>query len=166
MLIENILRSARKANGEVTNKLSEKNSSNVLVSGQKEKKWYEKTWLICFMLIFFFPLGLIMLWLFGEYSVKAKSVVTLIIVLLLFIGYENNVSPGVSIRSYDVGYLKRGTAWEDEKGKAHYNSKSVKVEIWRQKIVMGDGSELIQIYFLEGENAGEWGYVRDIALQR
>ena len=112
MLIENILRSARKANGEVTNKLSEKNSSNVLVSGQKEKKWYEKTWLICFMLIFFFPLGLIMLWLFGEYSVKAKSVVTLIIVLLLFIGYENNVSPGVSIHNPNSAMTKKNSERE------------------------------------------------------
>lgn len=68
--------------------------------------------------------------------------------------------------TYDIGYLKQGAAWEDETGKAHYNAKQVKVEIWKQKIVTGGNSNLIQIYFLEGENTGQWGYVREISLSR
>ena len=68
--------------------------------------------------------------------------------------------------AYDIGYLKQGTAWEDETGKAHYNAKQVKVEIWKQKIVTGGKGNLIQIYFLEGENTGQWGYVREISLSR
>ena len=67
---------------------------------------------------------------------------------------------------YYEGYLKEGTSWSDENGKMHYNSRRVKVEVWKQKIVTAEGNKLTQIYFLEGSNRGQFGYVKDSTLSR
>ena len=105
---------------------------------------------------------------------------TLMIVLMIFfasVGWNENLSnPGLSSNynissekketSYEIGYLKKGAAWQDEAGKAYYNPEKVKVEVWKQKIVTGTGGKLIQIYFLEGNYIGRWGYVREISLSQ
>ncbi len=48
-------------------------------------KFYEKTWFMWLMLVFFFPVGLFLLWKYSAYSNKAKGIITcLIIGLLIF----------------------------------------------------------------------------------
>lgn len=48
-------------------------------------KFYEKTWFIVLMLILFFPVGLILMWRFGKFSVPQRIIIT--VLLLLFFGW-------------------------------------------------------------------------------
>ena len=67
---------------------------------------------------------------------------------------------------YVEGYLKAGAVWRDLFGNLYKNSYTTKVEIWTQRIVVADGGELIQIYFLEGKYIGFWGYTTENFLSR
>ena len=147
-------------------------SSNTSPEEQDKSKWYEKTWLIAIMILLVFPVGLILLWSVGRYSKNVKVTVTVLVAFLIFLGQIGDNSADKPLHgtyqsgSYDEGYLKSGASWKDINGKSHYNSKKIKVEIWKQRIVVADGGEIIQIYFLEGENAGVWGYVSRDALSK
>lgn len=66
--------------------------------------------------------------------------------------------------SYFEGYLLKGGMWVDQAGTIRRNLKDVRVEIWRTKIVMADGNEITQIFFLEGIYAGMWGYTHEVFL--
>ena len=67
---------------------------------------------------------------------------------------------------YDVGYLLAGTTWVDGNGRSHINSSRVKIEVTSNTVVMANGSSRIQIFFLEGSNAGSWGYVNKNSISR
>lgn len=54
----------------------------------------------------------------------------------------------------------------DDSGRLRKNSRRVKVEVTGNTVVMADGSKRTQIYFLEGNNAGSWGYVTSGSLSR
>lgn len=140
---------------------------------QDDPKWYEKTWLIAILILFVFPVGLIWLWSVGRYSRNVKVAVTVIVAFLVFIGQtgensynKSSVYNKTSTQSNSVGYLRQGATWEDDSGKSHMNSNRVKVEVTGNTIVMSDGSKRVQIYFLEGRNAGSWGYVNSSSLSR
>ena len=126
-------------------------------------KWYEKNWLIWFLLIFLCPVGLIWLWKFARYNVKVKWGVTVVFVLLMLIGYS---SDSAQSNTYEIGYLKRGSTWLDEYKKWNYNPNTVQIEIWNRHIVTSDGETLTQIYFLEGNCKYSWGYTRESSLSR
>lgn len=169
---------------------SDKMSAEIQTQPEQNKKnWYKNTWCVVLFLIIFYPVGLILLWLLPQRSAQLKGLVTIVVVcsavyfnvgnsfLTRFlypppqsaktvqtIEYQS-ISTGQSDK-YVTGYLKQGSAWKDKSGKAYYNTKRVKVEIWNRKIVMADGSKTTQIYFLEGEHAGEWGYAREEFLSR
>ena len=126
-------------------------------------KWYEKNWLIWFLLIFLCPVGLIWLWKFARYSVRVKWGITVVFVLLMLIGYS---SDSVQSNTYEIGYLKRGSTWLDEYRKWNYSPNTIQIEIWNRHIVTSDGETLIQIFFLEGDCKGSWGYTRENFLSR
>src|SRR5699024_11695797 len=49
------------------------------------EKWYEQTWVIVLFLIFFFPVGLFLMWRYGKWTTIVKTIVTVVIdVLFLF----------------------------------------------------------------------------------
>lgn len=65
-----------------------------------------------------------------------------------------------------IGYLKAGANWENDKGTVYKNGKKVKIEMRRVKIVGAKRENLIQIYFLEGVNAGTWGWTYEEYVTR
>lgn len=180
MSIEDIFRAAKKANGENFEKPPEYPPSSPPPQYGSPTKWYEKKWGIALALIICFPLGAILLWQNPRYSNQAKGRVTAGIIFLFlfhcFSTYEPN--PGVEWKqnnqkqqtsdsnTYDIGYLKKGTSWQDENQKWVYNLKDIKVEIWNRHVVTGEGLKLTQIYFLEGEYMGSWGYTRENFLSK
>ena len=107
-----------------------------------------------------------------------KALMIVLILLLAFVGGKEFLNNPSSSSSYNIsseekkpsskiGYLKKGASWQDETGKAYYNREKVKVEIkWTPKLVTETGGDLIQIYFLEGDYSGRWGYVREISLSQ
>lgn len=49
------------------------------------EKWYEQTWVIVLFLIFFFPVGLFLMWRYAKWTTIVKTIVTVVIaVLFLF----------------------------------------------------------------------------------
>lgn len=65
------------------------------------------------------------------------------------------------VSSYVEGYLKKNSPWVDKLGIWRFSSENTRIEIWQQKIIMSGGGEMTQIFFLEGENAGFWGYTTE-----
>ena len=61
--------------------------------------------------------------------------------------------------SHNVAYLIEGARWQDSSGQIYRNSKDIQIEVWSREVVTSEGEKLTQIYFLEGENQGLWGYV-------
>ena len=57
-----------------------------------EKKWYQKTWFMWVMLIFFLPIGLFLMWKYSAYSKKAKIIITAIFALLFIVSMSGNKS--------------------------------------------------------------------------
>lgn len=138
------------------------------------------------MLIICFPLGVILLWKNPRYSNKTKGGITAAILFLILYTplatdkpvSHNAKSTYTQSSAYDdtdkrflsyqgssgcSGYLRQGVKWLDKSGDFHYVSETVMVEIGRQKITASDG-RLTQIYFLEGSNAGSWGYVPESSI--
>ena len=110
-----------------------------------------------------------------RYSNKVKGGITAgIIFLFLFYRYSTCEPPPVPVskqesshtQSYDVGCLRQSATWEDDRGRSHKNSKRVKIEVPGNTIVSADGGRLQQIYFLEGSNAGAWGYVTSGSISK
>ena len=54
------------------------------------KPFYQKTWFIWLMLIIFFPIGAILLWLYGDYSKRTKTIIMVAFLLLFIIGNVTN----------------------------------------------------------------------------
>lgn len=54
------------------------------------KKWYQSALFMWVMLVFFFPIGLFLLWRYSEYSKKAKIIITAFFVILTFISLSGN----------------------------------------------------------------------------
>lgn len=55
-------------------------------AGRKPAAWYELTWAIVVLLVFCFPIGLILVWMNSRFTQKTKIVVTGIVVALFAIG--------------------------------------------------------------------------------
>ena len=51
-----------------------------------EKKWYQKDWGIITLLIFFFPVGLYLVWKKSDWSKKNKVIATICIIVLIGLG--------------------------------------------------------------------------------
>ena len=175
-MFEDILRAAKKANGENFEKPTEYSPPAPLPQYDAPTKWYEKKWGIGLLLIICFPLGAILLWQNPRYSNQVKGGITAgIIFLFLFYRYNIYEPPPPSKHryestytesSYDVSYLPSGALWIDDSGQSRKNSSRVKVEVTDNTVVMADGSKKTQIYFLEGSNAGTWGYVNSSSLSK
>ena len=54
-------------------------NASYLYSGEK---WYTKTWVVILFLIFFFPVGLYLMWRYKDWGTTAKIVVTVVIALI------------------------------------------------------------------------------------
>ena len=57
---------------------------------EMKKKWYQSAVLMWVALIFFFPVGLFLLWKYSTYSKKGKIIITAIIVILAIWGMSGN----------------------------------------------------------------------------
>ncbi|MBZ9691651.1 hypothetical protein [Clostridium sp. M14] len=57
-------------------------------------KWYEKTWVIILFLIFFFPVGLYLMWKYSKWNKAVKVVLTIFFALVIIgnIGKNNTVT--------------------------------------------------------------------------
>ena len=108
---------------------------------------------------------------------KIESIVTikklglglfLILFLIgLFLNSAEFYNPKLEKESFVEGYLKKNATWTDKyedvwhmnklarTGRVHGNSEPVRIEIWND---MPDKDIIVMIYFLEGKNAGRWGY--------
>ena len=185
MSLEDILRAARKANGEPIGKSVSPPPYNPRLEQDEQdehnkKNWYKKTWCIVLFLIVFYPIGLILLWISPRGSLQLKGIVTASIIFsVIYFNVGNSFvirilyPPPVKVErneriyrttetvsSYDTGYLAGGSEWFDGNGNSHYNSRKVKIEITTNSIVTASGTKLWQIYFLEGNYIGSWGYTR------
>ena len=60
------------------------------VKNMSDKKFYKKSWFIILMLIFVFPVGLLLMWMFADWKKGSKIALTIIVLLLLII---SSVSP-------------------------------------------------------------------------
>lgn len=56
----------------------------------QSKKFYQKTWFIWLMLIFFFPVGVFLLWKFSTYSKKARIIISVIFAFLFIFQLTNH----------------------------------------------------------------------------
>lgn len=173
-MFEDMLRAARKANGENFDKPRNYPPPAPPPQYDAPTKWHEKKWGIALALIICFPIGVILLWKNPRYSNKVKGGITAaILFLFLFYRYSTYEPTPAPVskqesytQSYAVGYLRQGATWEDDRGRSHKNSKRVKVEVTGNTIVSAEGGRLQQIYFLEGSNAGSWGYVTSGSISK
>lgn len=50
-------------------------------------KWYKSNWFVILSLIFFFPLGLFLMWYFKKWSLMARIIVTIVIAIISVISF-------------------------------------------------------------------------------
>lgn len=50
-------------------------------------KWYKSSWFVILSLIFFFPLGLFLMWYFKKWSLMARIIVTIVIAIISVISF-------------------------------------------------------------------------------
>lgn len=58
---------------------------------KKIVKWYQKTWIIVLFIIFFFPVGLFLMWKYTDWKKPIKIVVTIVLVVMVFIAGKSGV---------------------------------------------------------------------------
>lgn len=65
---------------------------NLLVETTMEnkKKWYQKTLVILALLVFFFPIGLFLMWKYANWNKSTKWIITGIIASLIFLSASDN----------------------------------------------------------------------------
>lgn len=57
------------------------------------KKWYQKTWAIVLLLVFFFPVGLFLMWKFTNWNKKLKWGITAFFIIMFIIGMVTDDTP-------------------------------------------------------------------------
>lgn len=68
----------------------------------EDKKFYQKSWFMWTMLVFFSPLGLFLLWRYSNYSKKVNAIITGVFAFVIVIGMsssDKNVTPAVTTTS-------------------------------------------------------------------
>ena len=121
-MFEDILRAAKKANGENFDKPP---SYPMVTTPQYDapKKWYEKKWGVGLMLIICFPLGAILLWQNPRYSNAAKGGITVAVVFLIFFVHNNYRSPEKpSSARQNINYTTQSTKTTETTEKTIYAS--------------------------------------------
>lgn len=58
-------------------------SDEIIRQNQEDTKWYEKTWVIAVLCVFFFPVGLFLLWKNNNISMGRKIGVTAIFAIII-----------------------------------------------------------------------------------
>lgn len=75
---------------------------------KENKQIYEKTWFIIFLLIFFFPVGLFLMWKYSHWSKAVKVIVTILIGLMVIFTIVSDNSENNDIGEYD-SYISVGS---------------------------------------------------------
>ncbi len=88
--------------------MASKEAKNNIVNSKnkshKKKKWYEKNGWIIFWLIFFFPVGLILMWRFSNWNKVVKTFISLFIVFSFLSAPSLSKNIEVITLSADTGY--------------------------------------------------------------
>lgn len=58
-------------------------NQNQQFNQQPKKSWYEQTWAIVLLLIFFFPVGLFLMWKYSNWKKPVKIIITVIFALII-----------------------------------------------------------------------------------
>lgn len=82
------------------------------------KKWYQKTGWIIALLIFFFPVGLFLMWKYTNWKKPVKGIVTAFILLFAFIGFASPSLEQITLKAktddtYDINQKVKITATTD-----------------------------------------------------
>ena len=77
----------------------------------ENKKLYQKTWFIWLLTILIWPIGLLLLWKYFDYSKRTKTIITSIVIGLAIIGSfttkdQKNISTETSIPAENIQYSK------------------------------------------------------------
>lgn len=108
-MFEDILRAARKANGETVDTPPKTISALPKTSKYDEpKKWYEKKLGVALALIICFPIGVILLWQNPRYSNGTKGCITSAVIFLILLGYFNGDSTEKTSIQHVESYSKQG----------------------------------------------------------
>lgn len=67
------------------------------------RKWYEKSWVIILFLLFFWPVGLFLMWRFADWSKAAKVVVTIIIAICAIVWLVTILIGGILFALHSTG---------------------------------------------------------------
>lgn len=58
--------------------------------GDKEEKWYSKSWIVILSLIFIYPVGLALMWAFNKWKLWLRVVITIFFLIVYFINFGGN----------------------------------------------------------------------------
>lgn len=66
-------------------------SSNTILKDPGAKKWYQETFWIVFLLVVFWPVGLVLMWK-GDWPMPAKVVVTAVLAVIVVISFNMSMA--------------------------------------------------------------------------
>lgn len=109
-----------------------------------KEKWYQKNWFIIVSLIFFFPVGLTLMWVFKKWNLMARIIVSVIVIVLCIISMS---MPQNDNSSNTVGFEKNNNIesmkHNDSNSKKHVKKQNTKTsedklkESIEQEMTMG-----------------------------
>ena len=88
-----------------SNKSASVHGTDASLSKHSSEKWYKKTGWIFALLIFFFPVGLFLMWKYTNWSTVAKSIISAVIGILAIIGLQN---PSPTLESITISSITQG----------------------------------------------------------
>ena len=85
-----------------------------------KSKWYQKTWAIVLLLIFFFPIGLFLMWKYGKWKRIHKVIVTVLVALVVIGSVSSNPSTSNNVTTSN----KQETIEEDKSIQSDYKEQN------------------------------------------
>lgn len=74
------------------------------MENQSEKKWYQKPTAVVILLIFFFPVGLYLMWKYDLWNKTSRVIISIIFGLAIISNVgnnNNNITPTTSVKEYE-----------------------------------------------------------------
>ncbi|ETB71164.1 MULTISPECIES: hypothetical protein [Bacillus] len=96
----------------------------------KETPFYKSNWFTILMLIVFFPVGLILMWANKKWTVTARIVVSIVIVVLAIVGYStrDNQTGNISASNESATKEREEKAEQKAESQEKHNKQEAKVE--------------------------------------
>lgn len=100
----------------------------------EKKKWYQKTWFIILTLIFFFPVGIFLMWKYANWSSTIKWIVTAVIAIIALFSFFTDSTDNNQTQNNEIEKSTEEKTTEDKKNVEKKSVEEASKKIQKSKV--------------------------------